>query len=186
MAWIRTIDPEEAGEALRAVYERVISSRGKLSDIMRVQSLAPRAMAAHLDLYLALLFGPGPLSRAEREAIAVAVSTANGCEYCVQHHTAALRAHRRDADAVRGAAADAGAGELEPRLAAMLGYAVKLTRSLEDVREADVEALRANGLSDEEILHVNLVASYFNYVNRIASGLGLSPRPAEVEGYRYE
>jgi uncharacterized peroxidase-related enzyme len=171
---------------LHGIYERVVSSRGKLSDIMRVQSLAPRAMAAHLDLYLVLMFGHSPLTRAEREAIAVAVSVANGCEYCIQHHRVALRALLHDEETVRRILEDFERAPLAPRLHAILTYAVKLTRSIHDVRQSDVEGLRRHGLTDEEILHVNLIASYFNYVNRIATGLGLAPSGEEVEGYRYD
>ncbi len=185
MAWIRTIEPESAGEELREIYDRVVSSRGKLSDIMRVQSLAPRAMAAHLDLYLALLYGRSPLSRVEREAIAVVVSVANRCEYCIQHHRAALLAHLRDDNVVQRITSDFESAGLDQRLVATLRYAVKLTRSIHDLSESDVDAMREQGLNDEEILHVNLIASYFNYVNRIATGLGLTPAPTEVKGYHY-
>jgi len=184
--WIRTVDLDEADGPLREICERVISERGKLSDIMRVQSLAPGAMGAHLDLYLALLFGRSPLSRPDREAIAVAVSLANGCEYCIQHHSAALAALRRDPEPIRRFVDGTGNAGLDSRLEAILRYAVRLTASLEDIGEADVESLRDAGLSDEAILHVNLIASYFNYVNRIATGLGLRPSPEEVGGYRYD
>ncbi len=62
----------------------------------------------------------------------------------------------------------------------MLDYAVKLTKAPATVAEADVEAMRQAGLSDEDILHVNLITSYFNFVNRIAEGLGVAFDPAEV------
>ncbi len=185
MAWIRTIEPEAADDELRAIYDRVISSRGKLSDIMCVQSLAPRAMAAHLDLYLALLYSRSPLTRAEREAIALVVSAANRCEYCIQHHRTALEAHWKDPTAVRRLIEDFEHGELDSRLRAILNYAIKITRAAHEMQELDVEELRRHGLTDEAILHVNLIAAYFNYVNRIATGLGLSPTAAEVEGYQY-
>lgn len=59
---------------------------------MRVQSLHPEAMRAHLDLYTTLLLSRSGLRRAERELIAVVVSAANGCAYCFRHHAEALRA----------------------------------------------------------------------------------------------
>ncbi len=183
--WIRTIEPEDATADLRTVYDRVMSSRGKLSDIMRVQSLAPRAMAAHLDLYMALMFGRSTLAREEREAIAVAVSAANGCAYCVAHHEAALQAYWRDADRVRRFTAGPESADISDRLRAAVRYAVKLTREIHDMAEADVEDLRGAGLTDEEILQVNMIAAYFNFVNRLAEGLGVTPRPEEVAGYAY-
>ncbi len=183
--WIRTIEPTDADNDLRAVYERVLSSRGKLSDIMRVQSLAPKAMAAHLDLYLALMFGRSTVSRDEREAIAVAVSATNGCAYCVAHHEAALQAHWRDADRVRRFTADPDSADLSGRLRAMVRYAVKLTRDVHGMEESDLLGMREAGVSDEEILQVNMITAYFNFVNRLAEGLGVSPSPDEVAGYAY-
>ena len=184
-AWIRTLDLDDADEALRAVYERVVSSRGKLSDIMRVQSLAPAVMAAHLDLYMAIMFGRSPLSRLDGEAIACVVSAANGCAYCTAHHRAALLAHWRDADAVDRFIADPLDAAPDARLRALAAYALKLTRSVHDMDEDDVSALRAAGLDDEAILHTAFVTAYFNFVNRLAEGLGIAPQPDEVGGYRY-
>ncbi len=67
----------------------------------------------------------------------------------------------------------------------MLDYVVKLTRAPETVMEADVAALRAQGLEDIAVLDLNLITSYFNFVNRIALGLGVEVSPGEVSGYRY-
>lgn len=183
--WISTIEPDAAEADLQRLYERIASSRGKVSDIMRVQSLRPNAMAAHLDLYLELMFGASSLSRDEREAIAVAVSAANGCDYCVAHHRAALMAYWRDETRVARFADDPASADLPPRLDAMVRYARKLTDSIHGLEDTDVDALRGVGLTDEEILHVNLIVAYFNFVNRIAVGLGVAPRAEEVAGYRY-
>ncbi len=67
----------------------------------------------------------------------------------------------------------------------MLEYATLLTEAPASIREAHVEAMRAEGLSDEDILSVNLVVSYYNFVNRIAVGLGVDFAPEEVSGYEY-
>jgi len=56
----------------------------------------------------------------------------------------------------------------------MVEYAVALTRDPASITRESVDALRKNGMTDEEILQLNLVASYFNLVNRIASGLGVT------------
>jgi uncharacterized peroxidase-related enzyme len=185
MAWIKEIEEQGAGAPLRAVYEAIKGKRGKISNIMKVQSLNPRAMQAHLDLYLAVMFGPAGLKREERELIAVVVSAANGCEYCVSHHAEALNFYWQDRDKVARLRANAESAQLPDRLRKVIGYALKLTRTPDAMSEADVEALREAGLSDEEILHVNLIGSYFNFVNRIALGLGVTSSQEEVGGYRY-
>lgn len=55
----------------------------------------------------------------------------------------------------------------------MLDYAVKLTRDPASMSRADVERLRAVGFNDQAILQINGIASYFNYINRMADGLGV-------------
>ena len=61
---------------------------------------------------------------------------------------------------------------------AMLDYSAKLTHSPGDMREDDVDALRARGFSDRAILDIAQVVAYYAYVNRIADGLGVA-----MEGY---
>jgi len=80
-AWINTFDESQADGALREAYAEVNVSRGRVANILKVHSLQPRVLTAHLKLYRELMFGPSKLSRAEREAIAVAVSAANHCHY---------------------------------------------------------------------------------------------------------
>lgn len=55
----------------------------------------------------------------------------------------------------------------------MLDYVATLTRRPVDVGREDVENLRANGFDDTAILQINLIASWFNYINRVADGLGV-------------
>jgi uncharacterized peroxidase-related enzyme len=185
MSWIRTIEEAEAGEELAGVYERIRKERGKLSNIMRVQSLHPRAMAAHMDLYMAIMFGRSGLSREEREMIAVVVSAANQCEYCIRHHAAALNAYWRDEARLERFAADFRSEDLSLRMRAVLEYADLLTRSPSAVAEEHIQAMREQGMEDEEVLAANLIVAYFNFVNRIAEGLGVEVTPEEVGGYKY-
>ncbi len=185
MPWIRTIDESSAGDELARVYERIRGERGKLSNIMRIQSLHPAAMQAHMDLYMAVMFQRAGISREERELIAVVVSAANRCAYCVSHHAAALNAYWNDQERVQKVAEDHRAVELSPRTRAMIEYAEALTRTPGEVTEGHLQAMRDQKLTDEDILAVNLVAAYFNFVNRIALGLGVKHSEEEVGGYRY-
>ena len=81
MAHIRTIDEADATGELAGVYARVKSGSGSVANILKIQSLAPRALSAHYTLYRELMFGAGPLTRAQRELLAVAVSQTNACHY---------------------------------------------------------------------------------------------------------
>jgi uncharacterized peroxidase-related enzyme len=62
---------------------------------------------------------------------------------------------------------------LAPEDRAMLDYVAKLTLNLTEMSRADVENLRAHGFDDTAILQINLIASWFNYINRVADGLGV-------------
>lgn len=182
MSWIREIDEADATGQLAEVYEKLTASRGKVANILKVHSLDPAALEAHLDLYMTVMFSKAPLTRLEREAIAVAVSAENQCAYCVAHHLEALRRYERNADRLE-AITHGHHANVEPRLAAMLDYARRLTREPGTSEQTHIEALRAAGLSDEEVLRVTLITAYFNFVNRIALGLGVAHSQSEMEGY---
>jgi len=185
MAWIRVIGEDEADGELRAALDAVVGSRGKLSNILAVHSLHPKAMTAHMDLYTAIMFGPSGLSREEREMIAVVVSGIDRCPYCVRHHAAALNQYWKDEERIAQFVHDHRAVDLTPKMRAILDYTVCLTERPYAIEEADIARLREVGMSDEEILSVNLIVGYFSFVNRIALGLGVEFTEEEVNGYKY-
>ncbi len=185
MAWIKVIDELNATGLLKKIYSEIKKKRGKLSNIMMVQSLNPEAMRLHLDLYVSLMFGRSGLKREERELLGVVVSLTNHCDYCVEHHARALNYYWKDDDKIKKLKKDPMALDFNERTRRMVEYAVKLTREPEKVEEKDIERLREVGFSDPDILDINLITSYFNFVNRIVLGLGVEFTPDEVEGYKY-
>jgi len=184
MSWIKEIEAGEAEGRLAEIYRELVAKRGKVSNILKVHSLNPESMGNHLDLYMTLMFGKSGLSRAEREAIAVVVSAANDCGYCVSHHVETLRHYVDDDEVLNMLMSADGLETLEPRLSNIVRHADKLTSAPEAMTESDLGELRAVGLSDRDILDLTLVTAYFNFVNRIALGLGVDATPDEIEGYR--
>jgi uncharacterized peroxidase-related enzyme len=82
MTWIRTVPPGEATGILKRVYSESIFRAGKVFNILRCQSIRPEVLNASLDLYKHLMLSPqSPLSRVQREMIAVVVSRTNRCHY---------------------------------------------------------------------------------------------------------
>ena len=81
MAFIETIDEDDATGPLAREYEVAIKRAGKVFQILKVQSQSPAALQSSVALYLAVMHGESALSRTERELIAVAVSRFNGCHY---------------------------------------------------------------------------------------------------------
>lgn len=185
MPWIETIDEADAEGALKHAYDEIAKLRGKLSNVVRVHSLHPSAMRAHIDLYLSLMFERSDLSRADRELIATVVSAKNACGYCVRHHSEALLAYWKDPERVARAVDDYRVLDLPERTRAMLDYALLLTERPSAVTQAYVQGLREVGFTDRAILDLNLITSYFNFVNRIAEGLGVEFSEDEARGYRY-
>ncbi len=159
--WIESIDPASATGELKELYDRIAGARGGVAQIHQAQSLNPKVLATHFKLYKAVMFQPSPLSRADREAVAVAVSRANSCNYCAAHYGAALD--------------QLGARSTLPP--AVFDWAARLARNPETASREDVEALRAAGLTDRAILDAVLTVAYFSYANRLVMALGLAIEP---------
>lgn len=168
----------ESSGRLRAVYDRVRGQDGEVDNVLAVHSLRPHTLQGHLALYKSVLHHTGnQLPVWLLETIGVYVSRLNGCQYCVDHHTAGLARlldPERTAAIVAALDSPPAADVFGARERAILGYVERLTREPHAVTREDLEALRAVGLDDGEILEVNQVASYFAYVNRVVLGLGVT------------
>jgi uncharacterized peroxidase-related enzyme len=82
MAWIQTIAPEDAEGLLARLYKAAVARAGKVFNVIRCQSLRPETLRCSTQLYKEVMFSPqSPLSRAQREMIATAVSRINHCRY---------------------------------------------------------------------------------------------------------
>lgn len=185
MPWIEVVEPDQAEGPLAQIYQEVRGRRGQIANIYKIHSLNPGALKGHLDLYLALLYRKGGLSRAQREMIGVAVSGRNGCHYCVVHHAEALARYEKDPRVMDRLPVDFQEAPVTTKDRALLAYCDKLTRSPAAMGREDVETLREAGFADAEILDINLIASYFNFVNRVVLGLGVDLEEAGERQYRY-
>lgn len=81
MAYTKTIDPEAAQGALLDEYQTALRRAGKIWNIVRIMSPNPEVLSASMNLYSHIMHGPSPLSRGQREMLAVTVSKANDCHY---------------------------------------------------------------------------------------------------------
>jgi uncharacterized peroxidase-related enzyme len=173
MTWIRTIAPSDAQGELDEICRAIASSRGGVAEIHQAQSLNPRALRAHLELYRAVVFQRSTLERLARERIAVVVSLANRCSYCVAHHAEALRQLGDDSSRVDALARGEGPVGLNDADAALLQWAGLAARDPTACGEAGIETLKAHGFDDRAILDATLTVAYFSYVNRIVLLLGV-------------
>jgi len=186
MTYISMIDEQDADDELKTIYQVLMKERGNISNILKVHSLHPKAMKNHLDLYLSLMFNRSDLKREDKELIAVIVSSINECEYCIQHHADALHYYWKDEKKIKDVLLNKEASDhLSDSQKALTKFAGKLTKYPKLVNYDDVKRLRKIGFKDKEILEIVLVISYFNFVNRIALGLGVEFDEKELQGYRY-
>ena len=117
------------------------------------------------------------LSKLEREMIAVVVSSANRCYYCLVAHGQAVRDLSGDPQLGEMMVMNYRVAELDGRTRAMLDYAWKLTKTPMDIGDGDRQALRDHGFSDQDIFDITDIVGFFNYTNRMAHGLDMMPNP---------
>ncbi len=188
-AWIRMIGDDEANDALKAVFDTARTPHGTLDNVMRVHSLRPATMTGHVTLYRSVLHSEdNTVPFWFLETVASYVSIVNACAYSLLHHWAnasRLMNDKARVNAVR-AALDAGRPEdaFKGKELALLRYAGKLTTDVGAMEKSDIDALRAAGCDDGEILEVNQVVAYFNYSNRLLNGLGVSTAGDTVGYYK--
>ena len=82
-AWIEMLheDRSDLDPILRDMYDKMREPDGHVDNILKIHSLHPASLQVHYDFYKLVMHGPSPLSRAQREMIAVVVSTVNQCHY---------------------------------------------------------------------------------------------------------
>ena len=81
MAWIKVVEEGEARGRLGRFYEAAVKRSGRVYNILKIQSNSPMALESSMGMYAAIMKGDSPLSRSQREMLAVVVSRANGCHY---------------------------------------------------------------------------------------------------------
>ena len=181
MTWIRTLDYAQSEGRLRQIYDRVKGPGDNIDNILKAHSLRPHTLEAHMAVYKYVLHHhANRLPKWFLETIGVYVSLLNLCGYCVDHHSAGMARLLKDETRLTaiGTAlrADRPEDAFSGRELAALRYARMLTRESSRVSRADIDAMRAAGLDDGEILEVNQVTSYFAYANRTVLGLGVDTK----------
>lgn len=186
MAYIDVIQPENADGSLKEIYDNLIESRGKIAEVHKIQSLNPESIISHMDLYISIMFGRSPLKRVHREMMAVVVSISNNCDYCQIHHLEAVKNFWKDEKKLNDFRVDFEQSTLTDKEKSLCRYAKELTLHPEKSSDASlIKPLREVGFGDRAILDATLVIAYFNFVNRIVLGLGVSLED-NPGGYKYD
>ena len=160
---------------LGAVYDKCVEKLGFVPNVLRAYSLRPQKLRNFMAMYNELMLGPSGLSKLEREMVAVVVSSANRCYYCLVAHGQAVRKLSGDPELGEMMAMNYRVAKLDQRQRAMLDFAWKLTVTPHEIGEADRAALRVAGLGAEDIFDLAETVAFFNLSNRMAYALDMMP-----------
>lgn len=166
---------EDLPEDIRARILSVQEKSGFIPNVFLALAHRPDEFRAFFAYHDALMEKPGSLSKAEREMIVVATSSANQCQYCVIAHGAILRIRARNPQIADQIASNYRKADITARQKAMLDFAMKVSQSAHLVDEADFQALQAEGFSEDDIQDIAGISAFFGMSNRLANVMSLRP-----------
>src|SRR5471030_715357 len=163
--------PEDIRTRLLAVHEK----SGFVPNFFLTLAHRPDEFRAFFAYHDALMDKEGGLSKAEREMIVVATSSANGCQYCIVAHGAILRIRAKNPLIADQIAANYRKADITPRQRAMLDFALAVALRSAEVDDGDGATLREHGFSEDDIWDIAAIAAFFAMSNRIANVMSLRP-----------
>ena len=178
-AWIRMISEDEAGATLLEALDKAKTPHGTVDNVLRIHSLRPSTMKGHMALYKAVLHDSNnTVPTWFQETVGSYVSMLNECEYSISNHWSnaeyLINNQERSKEIHNALLNNSPETAFCGAELALLRYAEKLTIQPNRLTKHDVEHLLALGVDDAEILEINQIVCYFNYVNRVINGLGVS------------
>ena len=188
-AWIKMISDEDADEELTEVLNLARTPHGTVDNVMRVHSLRPNTMKGHVTLYRAALHDESnTIPMWFQETVSSYVSILNDCPYSYANHWKNAAYLMQDPTKANQVEIALNAKKPESHFVgaelAMLEYTEKLTLKPGKMVETDVIKLRDGGVDDGQILELNQIIGYFNYVNRLLNGLGVTTSGDTVGFYK--
>jgi uncharacterized peroxidase-related enzyme len=187
-SWFPVPAEAELTDGLRGLFSKARERLGFVPNVFRVYAYRPERLSAWFAHFRLLHVATDGLSAADREMIAVVVSAANGCLYCLVAHGAALRSELDDPVLGERISYDWRRAGLDERRSAVCAYAEKLTVRPREITRADLQTLLDAGLALEEAWDVAEIAAMYNLTNRMAMATNMLPnsqysaqaRPPEV------
>lgn len=173
------IDREtEISDKTKAYFDLCEEKLGMVPNVLKAYSFNEDKLRAFTEMYNDLMLGESGLSKLQREMIAVVVSSANKCFYCLTAHGAAVRALSGNPALGEMLVMNYRAADLDSKEKAMLAFAEKLTEHPAKIDQEDRETLRQAGWTDREIWDIANVAGFFNMTNRVAAATDMRPNNA--------
>src|SRR6201996_8391874 len=163
--------PEDIRTRILAVQEK----SGFVPNVFLTLAFRPDEFRAFFAYHDALMEKDGGLTKAEREMIGVATSSANQCQYCVIAHGAILRIRAKNPLLADQVAVNYRKADITPRQHAMLDFAMKVSQEAQLVCDKDFLELSAHGFSQDDIWDITAIAAFFALSNRMANVTSMKP-----------
>jgi uncharacterized peroxidase-related enzyme len=160
---------------IREIYEANRAKIGFVPNVFRAYARRPEHFRAFVAYHDVLMKAPGGLSRAEREAIVVAVSSENRCQYCMTAHGAALRILGKDPLLAEQIANNWRTARLSPRWRAMFAFASHVNEPGFAASDEELASLHDAGFSDDDVWDIAAIAAFFGFSNRMAGLMDMRP-----------
>ncbi len=163
--------PSDVRERIEAVQEK----SGFVPNVFLVLARRPDEFRAFFSHHDALMEKDSGLSKAEREMIVVATSSANACQYCVVAHGAILRIRAKNPLLADQIAVNYLKADITPRQKAMLDFAMQVALESGTVEQEDLDALAEHGFSEDDVWDIGAIAAFFAMSNRLANLTAMRP-----------
>ena len=163
--------PEDIRERLLAVQEK----SGFIPNVFLTLAFRPDEFRAFFAYHDTLMERDSGLTKAEREMIVVATSSANQCHYCVIAHGAILRIRAKNPQISDQIAVNYRKADITPRQKAMLDFAMKVSTEAHKISEADFIEIAGHGFSDDDIWDIAAISAFFALSNRMANVTAMRP-----------
>lgn len=174
-------DAADLDQDIQDVFQKCQEKLGLVPNVLSAYSLRPNKLRNFMATYNELMLAPSGLSKLEREMVAVVVSSANRCYYCLVAHGQAVRNLSGDPELGEMLVMNYRVARLDTRQRTMLDFAWKLTTTPHLVEKGDRDLLRAAGFSSEDIFDLADTVAFFNLSNRMAIATDMMPN-AEYHG----
>jgi uncharacterized peroxidase-related enzyme len=176
-AWLPVLQLDEATPAQLAILESS-HPKAKSSDYYLLLAHQPRILEERSIVFNAIMYAPGGLSRAERELASAAVSRINGCVYCAAVHAQRFEQLTKRNDAIVQLFDEPHTAGTNARERAIVQLSIALTADPAQFGRAQLQAVRAAGLSALEIIDLIHAVAIFAWANRLMLNLGEPVYPA--------
>lgn len=172
MARIKLLDKNEVGTETKVLFEQMEQEFGIVPNLFKALAHKPNILKANLLKVQAVMY-EGELKRELKEMIAIVVSNANGCEYCVGAHSLFLEKLGVSKRLIEKLLIDFKTAPIDEDIKFILEFAVQITKDSLSVSDEYFVKIKALGFSQAQIVEMISVVDLFNSFNIFLDALSV-------------